>query len=59
MPDITMCMNKICLQRFHCYRFVATPTEGRQSCADFQPDEKGECEDYWPVDGKEFSNADT
>jgi len=31
MPDITMCCNIQCKDRFDCYRFMANPSEYRQS----------------------------
>ncbi len=46
MPDISMCQNDNCPKRADCYRFTAKPGE-RQSYANFQPDEKGECEYFY------------
>lgn len=35
MPDISMCDNRKCPSSKYCYRFTATPTQYRQSYADF------------------------
>ena len=35
MPDIAMCKNQECPVRLKCYRFVAIPSEYRQSYMNF------------------------
>ena len=47
MPDISLCLNKNCLRRLTCYRFMATPSEYQQSYATFASDGYY-CPDYWP-----------
>jgi hypothetical protein len=49
MPDISMCNNRSCPSSKYCYRFTATPTEYRQSYANFSV-EKDEinCDHFWP-----------
>lgn len=37
MPDITMCTNEDCPQRWQCYRAQATPKEIGQSYAKYSP----------------------
>lgn len=34
MPDITMCLSKVCKMREKCYRFTATPSEWQFYLAD-------------------------
>ncbi len=47
MADITMCLNKKCPLKEKCYRFMARPSEYRQSYEAYKPDENGECVDFW------------
>jgi hypothetical protein len=42
MPDISMCMNRQCPRRGHCYRYLAPPNPYRQSYAKF---DELECKD--------------
>ena len=56
MPDISMCMNKECLNFKVCYRAQAKPNEWRQSYADFKPDEEGNCPYFEPMFEKETQN---
>ena len=44
-----MCNNTECPMRKSCYRYLAVPFSPVQTYADFKPDEKGECPDYWMV----------
>jgi len=48
MPDIAMCSNTACPSNKYCYRFTATPSEFRQSYADFAPeDDEVNCSHFW------------
>ena len=49
MPDITLCVNKTCPLRQNCGRFRAKPDRYWQSFAEFKPNDKGICEDFWPL----------
>lgn len=49
MPDISMCQNKDCPKRKQCHRFMAMPNGLRPSYMGFKPDDKGECEYFWPL----------
>ena len=53
--DISMCLNKQCLQFQYCYRAQAIPSEYHQSYALFKPDENGKCDHYWAI--KEVTNG--
>ncbi len=52
MPDITMCANKYCPLRDHCYRAQAKPCDYWQSWAEFQferfDDGRVKCSMYRP-----------
>jgi len=48
MPDITLCVSKTCLRKEGCYRHNAIPFKYRQSYAEFQEDQNGECEYFIP-----------
>lgn len=56
MPDIAMCHGEDCPSKQTCYRFLATPSEYRQSY--FYPTPEvvdGKCIEYWdarPMKGK-------
>lgn len=54
MTDITKCFRG-CKKQDSCYRWYAKDG-ARQSYADFEPDENGNCDHYWNRDGKEASN---
>ena len=45
MVDISMCMDKTCPRRFHCYRFTAVPNPYAQTYAEFSYYEG--CEAFW------------
>lgn len=50
MPDIAMCENEKCPLKQDCFRYTATPSEHRQSYADFEPtvkDGKVLCDWFW------------
>lgn len=49
MPDISMCMNGSCPKRADCYRHPLSGTQGSnyQSYANFTPNEKGDCKNFW------------
>jgi len=48
MPDISMCSNRKCPSSKYCYRFTATPSEFRQSYADFTVNEGDDkCDNFW------------
>jgi hypothetical protein len=49
MPDIAMCSNHECPLRENCYRHMAEPNKYGQSYTRFKPNEKGECDYYWPL----------
>lgn len=53
MPDISLCVNKECEKRQQCYRYRAIAHPYWQSFAAFKPDEDGECDYFWSVDGLE------
>lgn len=49
MPDISMCVNSICLSKNYCYRFTAKPTPISQSYSVFTlEDEETSCSYFWP-----------
>lgn len=50
MPDISMCNDRDCPSCKTCYRFMATPSEWRQSYAAFDRKGKDKCEHYWPLE---------
>lgn len=53
MPDITMCQSSSCAIKEKCYRFTATPSDGRQSYAAFPPPKEGQkCEYFIDVHSK-------
>ena len=45
MPDISMCLNKECPLKDNCYRYVAKPSEFRQSYSEFKYNNG--CDYYW------------
>jgi hypothetical protein len=47
MPDIAMCKGTDCPLKNECYRFLATPSEYRQSYFVIPPIENGECQEFW------------
>lgn len=48
MPDITMCKSENCPAKQTCYRFLATPSEYRQSYLYPTPNiDNGKCDEYW------------
>lgn len=50
MPDISMCCDTKCPQKFNCYRFMAEPHSHRQSYAGFQHEkETGKCLFMMPI----------
>ena len=49
MPDITMCKGTNCPKKNECYRFLATPSEYRQSYFIDPPYEKDKCDEFWNV----------
>lgn len=54
MPDITMCKGTNCPKKNECYRFLATPSEYRQSYFIDPPYEKDKCGEFWNVVPKEL-----
>jgi hypothetical protein len=52
MPDISMCLNVTCPLNDKCYRFMAIPSEYRQSYAKFSPKEDGTCDHFWPLEDR-------
>ena len=49
MPNIAMCQQEQCCKHSKCYRFIATPSEYRQTY--FVPIVIGEnCTDFWAID---------
>lgn len=59
MPDISMCLNMTCPLRTKCYRFLAEPSEFRQTYAEFdykieykEDQRKCSCFAYWPIKNK-------
>ena len=48
MPDISMCMNNLCVLKETCYRFKAKPCKYMQSYAIFE-EIKGKCKYYWKL----------
>jgi hypothetical protein len=51
MPDISMCLNKNCPSRFCCYRYMAKPSEFRQTYGGFTvPEGKKKCDMFWSID---------
>jgi hypothetical protein len=49
MPDISMCKNVNCPLKENCVRFLADPNPHWQAYGDFQPNEEGRCDYYYPV----------
>ena len=61
MPDITMCDNSECLLRATCYRYMAVPSDFRQSYSSFVPevkDNKAKCFYFWEIDSKFYKVRD-
>ena len=52
MPDIEMCMNDECTEKFHCYRWMAEPSKVWQSYIKFgkDRDELDFCLSFWPIE---------
>ncbi len=47
MPDIAMCKGTDCPLKNECYRFLATPSEYRQSYFVTPPIEDEKCIEFW------------
>ena len=47
MPDITMCEGTDCPHKENCYRYIAEPSEFRQSYFSIPPIKDGKCDHYW------------
>lgn len=55
MADISMCTDKDCPSRVHCYRYRARVNQYRQSY--MRPERAGEkCDYYWSTNGWSDSN---
>ena len=48
MPDITMCDSPLCPKADRCYRFMAVPSQYRQSYSDFYVSGE-ECHHFSPI----------
>ena len=48
--DITMCANTNCSLRENCWRFKATPNPFRQSYFMGNPNNKNQCDLYYPIE---------
>ena len=58
MPDIAMCKGTDCPLKNECYRFLATPSEYRQSYFVPPPIKDGVCDEFWDAKPKkEKQNA--
>lgn len=58
MPDISMCLNEECPQRYECYRHEAKPSE-YQAYGDFKFDNDNGCEHFWQYKNlPEYTNSD-
>lgn len=57
MPDITMCVNDDCPSKFECYRYMAVPSELRQSYAAFEHGKSDKCGHFQPIDGRRVREA--
>lgn len=53
MPDITMCVNTRCLMRTSCYRYMAVPSQYRQSFSKFES-RLGDCEFHMAIGAREI-----
>lgn len=51
MPDISMCKNKTCPSRVHCYRYRAKPNKYLQAYGNFDPNGKDRCDKYSSASG--------
>lgn len=51
MPDISLCTCYECPFRKNCYRYLAKPSDGYQTYADFKPTD-GQCEHFWESTGR-------
>ena len=49
MPDISMCNDSACPLACKCYRFLAIPSDFRQSWFGGAWDDNRECNYYWPA----------
>ena len=47
MPDISMCLNKTCVKRTSCFRYMAIPGS-LQSYTPFKITD-GQCDYFWPM----------
>ena len=54
MPDITMCWNNKCKKKNKCYRHTAKPEDLLQSYAVFNPENSGNCKEFW--DNREYKD---
>ena len=53
MPDYSACINSSCKKRYTCARYCMIYSR-YQACSCFNPDETGECEDWWPIKDAPF-----
>ena len=50
MPDISMCTNEKCPSKEKCYRFMAVPSDWRQSYSEWKPKEgEDKCDGFWEI----------
>lgn len=59
MSDITMCNGADCPKKNECYRFLATPSEYRQSYFITPPIENGKCDEFWNAKPKSTKEKNT
>lgn len=54
MPDISMCKDTSCKERYKCFRYMADPNPYRQSYFASKPpeNEDGSCSYHAPIKGK-------
>lgn len=53
MADITMCQDKDCPMKDHCYRYTAIANEYYQSYFTESPRKDLQCDEFW--DNKEYN----
>lgn len=58
MADIAMCAHMTCPSRKGCKRNAQSGTEAGfwQSWMSYEPDERGRCDSYWPINEKEIDD---